>query len=134
MGVGSIRSALRQMATTCSVGSVLQACATVLNWPGVYLSCHRTQAGALGSESYCHARTVGRGTNPPARDGYQVDRFVATFLIFGRHQPLFNGVGGQCRCIVQIELSHDVGAVFFDSLDTDVEKIGNLFINIAFGQ
>lgn len=47
--------------------------------------------------------------------------------------PVLDGEPGQAGYIVQIELAHQVCAVVFGRLDTDVEDLGNLLRAVAFG-
>jgi hypothetical protein len=48
-------------------------------------------------------------------------------------QAFLSSQGGQRGDIVEIELLHQVGAVFFNGLDTDTKEVCDLLIRVSFG-
>lgn len=50
----------------------------------------------------------------------------------GFDDPVFNGKTRQAGHIVEVEFAHQVGAVVFGRLDTDVEDLGNFLGAVAF--
>jgi hypothetical protein len=49
------------------------------------------------------------------------------------NQPSFYGKSRQGRHIVEFELSHQIGTMFFNSFQTNAEVIGNLFVLVPLG-
>ena len=44
------------------------------------------------------------------------------------NQTISYGIRRQGHGIMQIKLAHDIGAVFFDSFNADIQQLGNLFL------
>ena len=56
------------------------------------------------------------------------------WLDFFRDQSLLDGIGGQGGGIVKVQLAHNVGAVFFNRLDADVQQPSNFLILVSLPQ
>ena len=47
---------------------------------------------------------------------------------------MLDGIRRQCGGIVQIQFVHNIGPVFFNCFDADMQHIGNFFILITLSQ
>ena len=59
---------------------------------------------------------------------------VSNLSTFFHHQTMLDGIRRQGGGIVQIQLVHYIGPVFFDRFDADMQHIGNFFILKTFAQ
>ena len=55
------------------------------------------------------------------------------FDAFEAHDAFANGVADEVGAVSGVELGHDVGLVRFDSLDADVELVGDALVGEALG-
>src|SRR5438128_10435174 len=123
-------------------------------WPSAAGGCsghRRFCCGSLEARTSCfrpEASAFRIASLKPRRDGVRWSRAPAKDSTFCRYSPdcrrelgggsgfndsFGDGVARESRDVVDVQLVHDVLAMFLDGLDTDAQFAGDLLIGFAFG-